>query len=295
MNDVLQARVELFYFRTSIFKLFLKKKFMYKGERFFNNHIIICVVLLGVLLVSSCKLGKKVPYFTDIPDSTGHPLVQKKLVYSEPTIKVNDILGITIQTMDQAGAASFNGATEGASTTAQGTGYLVDNKGEVELPLMGRLKVVGLTTIQARDLIRDSATHYFVNPAVNVRFLNYVVTVLGDVASPGTYTIQSERISILDALGMAGDLSITAKRENIMLIREENGEKIFMRVNLNNSDLVSSPYFYLRTGDVLIVEPNKAKAKNATLDATRDRYIAYVLSSVSIFISVITLIRLLNN
>jgi polysaccharide biosynthesis/export protein len=269
---------------------------MYKGERFFNNHIVICVMLLCALLVSSCKLGKKVPYFTDIPDSTGHPLVQRKLVYSEPTIKVNDILGITIQTMDQVGAASFNsGASEGASTTTQGIGYLVDNKGEVELPLMGRLKVAGLTTIQARELIRDSATHYFVNPAVNVRFLNYVVTVLGDVGNPGTYTVQSERISILDALGMAGDLSISAKRENIMLIREENGEKIFMRVNLNSSDLVSSPYFYLRTGDVLIAEPNKAKAKSATLDATRDKYIAYALSSVSIIISVVTLVRLLNN
>lgn len=269
---------------------------MYKGERLFNNHIIVCVILLCAVSVSSCKLGKKVPYFIDIPDTTGHPLVQKKLDYSEPKIKVNDILGITIQTMDPSSTA-FSGNTGDVApkSGAQGTGYLVDNKGEVELPMMGRLKLAGMTTIEARELIRDSAKHYFVNPAVNVRFLNYVVTVLGDVASPGTYTVQSERFSILDALGMAGDLAITAKRENIMLIREENGEKMFMRVDLNRSDLVSSPYFYLRTGDVLIVEPNKAKAKNATLDATRDRYIAYVLSSVSIVISVITLVRLLNN
>ena len=275
---------------------------MYTGERLFKSRIVTFFILLFVVASSSCNLGKKIPYFKDIPaDTTGAVLANKPLSYSEPTIKPNDILSITIQTIDPSTPTAFSGnagggiSSMGANGGTQVSGYLVDNKGEVELPLIGRLKLQGMTTIQARDTIRSIATRYYVDPAVNVRYMNYIITVLGDVSNPGAYTAQSERVSILDAIGMAGDLSITAKRENIMLIREENGQKMFYRVDLTKSDLVSSPYFYLKTGDVIYVEPNKAKAKNATLDSTRDRYISYVLSTISIFISFISLMRLLSN
>ncbi len=271
---------------------------MQKSKGLSGSYIVINILLAAIVLFSSCNIGKKVPYFIDVPDSTGYPLTKKPLNYSEPRIRPNDILGITIQTIDPQASEVFNNggtaSTGSAGNSQAGGGYLVDNNGEIELPLVGRMKVAGMTTIEARTAIREAAKRFYVDPAVNVRFLNFNVTLLGDVSSPGTYNIQSERVSILDALGMAGDLAITAKRDNVMLVREEKGEKIFIRLDINNSDLVSSPYFYLKSGDVIYVEPNKAKAKIASVDPTRDKYIGYILSSITLLISVVNFIRLVK-
>ncbi|HVW99346.1 MAG TPA: polysaccharide biosynthesis/export family protein, partial [Candidatus Babeliaceae bacterium] len=165
---------------------------------------------------------------------------------------------------------------------------LVDKNGYVDIPLAGKIKVGGLTTSEARDAITKVATTYFVNPVVNVRIINFKVTVIGEVMRPGQYTIQDEKASILDAIGMAGDLTIFAKRENVLLIRTVNNDKEFIRFDLNSSDLFKSPYFYLKQGDVIYVEPNKSKA--ATTDAAQARNISVITSISTVVVVVVSYI-----
>jgi polysaccharide export outer membrane protein len=271
---------------------------MVKGPKMGGRHIgvFLPVLLVLVFVQSSCRLGKNVPYFRDIPDSLSQAMHVKQADFVEPKIKTNDILGVTIQTIDPQAAAMFNnaGSSSSGGNSPTGSGYLVDANGNIELPLIGKMKVLGLTTIEAKEAIRETAKQYFKDPAVNVRFLNFNITMLGDVARPGTYTVPSERITVLDALGMAGDLSITGKRENVMVMREDGGDRKVVRLNLTRSDMLQSPYYYLRTGDVVYVEPNKAKSGQATVDNSRDRYITYSISAISVILSVISISQALK-
>jgi polysaccharide export outer membrane protein len=224
-------------------------------------------------------------------------MIVKQAAFVEPRIKPNDILSVTIQTIDPQAAAIFNnaGGSGSGGNSPIGSGYLVDNNGEIELPLVGRMKVSGMTTIEAKEAVREASKRYYKDPAVNVRFLNFNITMLGDVSRPGTYTVPNERVTILDALGMAGDLAITGKRENVLLMREEQGERKMVRLNLNSTDIMESPYYYLRTGDVVYVEPNKARTRQATLDNTKDRYIAYVISGISVILSILSISGVFRN
>src|SRR5699024_1514139 len=138
----------------------------------------------------------------------------------------------------------------------------------------GKVKLAGLTTFQAQDLIKQKASVVYATPNVQVRFANFKVTILGDVTRPAAYTLSNERVSVLDALGLAGDLTIFGKRENVLLIRDDNGKKDFARLNLNSKDLFNSPYYYLKQNDVIYVEPNKGKA--ASLNQARTQTIAII-------------------
>ncbi|MCL7988643.1 polysaccharide biosynthesis/export family protein [Sphingobacterium sp. lm-10] len=215
--------------------------------------------------------------------------------FTEPTIQADDILSITIQTLDpttssivnQAEAVQAIGASSAASVGNQIiTGFLVDKDGYVHMTLLGRVKVKGLTTYQARELITKQAAQFYRDPTAQVRFANYKITVLGEVMRPATYTVPNEKVTVLDALGLAGDLTIYGKRENVLLIREENGQKAMVRLNLNDSDIFQSPYYYLRQNDVIYVEPGKAKA--AANNAARTQTYAIVGSVLSLLIVLIT-------
>jgi polysaccharide export outer membrane protein len=168
-------------------------------------------------------------------------------------------------------------------------GYLVDKNGEIELPLVGRIKVGGMTTTEARNAIGGKASQFYKNPVVNVRFVNFRITVLGEVGSPGQYTVPAEKATIYDALGMAGDLTVGGKRNDILLMREEGGEKKFVRLDLNSKDLFQSPYFYLRQNDVLYVGPTKNRAVSA--DASTARTLGFVTIGLSIVTLVVTFLR----
>jgi len=211
--------------------------------------------------------------------------------FEEPVIQPDDILSINIQTIDPKAAVAVSRqpvrAAVGASsaTTVGGqeiSGFTVDKDGNVEIPVLGTIHVAGLTTYQTRELIKTSAFKYFVNPTVQVHCVNFKITVLGEVARPATYTLPDEKITLLDAIGLAGDLTIYGKRQNIMLIRNENDKKIAIRFNLNSSDIFQSPYFYLKQNDVIYVEP--AKSKIAATNAARTQTFSIIGAIVSVAI-----------
>ena len=253
-------------------------------------------LIISITLFSSCVNPKQLSYFNYVPDSTkSDPVVLPIVNYSDPVIQPNDVLQISVQTIDPQGA-NMMGTQQSASFGSQGAqgatvapGYLVDKNGEIELPLVGRIKVGGMTTTEARNAIGTKARQYYKNPVVNVRFSNFVITVLGEVNRPGQYTVPNEKVTIYDALGMAGDLTIGGKRNDILLMREEGGEKKFVRVDLNSKDLFQSPYFYLRQHDVIYVGPTKSRAVAA--DAGTARTLSFVTIGLSIVTLVITVLR----
>ena len=266
-----------------------------------------------VLSVTSCTSTKKVAYFQDIPDSLTNKSVAQA-IYKTPTVQVDDILQITVQTLDPgatavinqpnnaswplAGAASTSGgsATGGSSAAGGGanagsavSGFLVDNAGNIELPLVGKIQVKDKTIEEVRDLVREKAATYFKDPIVNVRLANFKITVLGEVNRPSTYIMPTEKVTLLDALGMAGDMTIYGRRENVMVIRDKDGKKEFARFNLNNSNLFTSPYYYLQQGDVVYVEPNKSKV--VATDAGSVRKITIITAITTLAIVLLTRVK----
>lgn len=265
-------------------------------RRFFNTATYGAVAFFALVIISSCSTYKNTTYFMDIPDtlkaSNGIAIPLAK--YADPKIQAGDLLYVLIQTIDPR-ANNITGNTTGATFTTQATstaapgtstmpGYLVDKNGNIELALVGDIKISGLSTSEARDAIRKKAAIYYKDPVVNVRFANFTVSVLGEVRQPAQYTIPGERTTVLDAIAMAGDLTIYGKRENILLLREENGIKTPIRLNLNSSDILKSPYFFLKQNDVIYVEPNKAKV--ASNDYIKDRNTGYAISIATSLISI---------
>lgn len=258
-----------------------------------NNmkQLLVAAFLLSMACVS-CVSTKQTVYFSDIPSDS--PRV-KLPVYEEPVIQVDDILHVTIQTIDGGSTAAINqlsgtGANAGSPAIPAGStapsGYLVDEAGQITIPILGRLQVAGLTTSAVRAHITKEASKYFNEPTVQVRFANFKITVIGEVAKPATYTVPNEKVTLLDALGMAGDLTIWGKRENILLVRDNDGEKEFIRFNLNSYDTFNSPYFYLKQNDVIYVEPGKGKV--ASTNAARTQAISIAATVVSILTLVIS-------
>lgn len=262
------------------------------------TYFIYVPLLIAYFLTCSCGTNKKITYFKDVPDSL-YKSAQNIAIsaYTDPVIHSNDILQISILTLDPgtnnvltaANSSSYSVQAGTPNAPASGgsvTGFLVDKNGEVELPIIGKIKVGGLTTSAARDSIHSRVALYFKDPVVNVRFANFSITILGEVAKPATYIVPSEKISVLDAIGLAGDLTIYGKRENILLIRDSANVKQMVRFNLNSSETLLSPYFYLRQGDVIYVEP--AKSKIASTDAMKARNISLLASGLSLLVVIFT-------
>lgn len=229
----------------------------------------------------SCSSSKNITYFRDVPDTLKTKVVEQATYYT-PTIQPDDILQVTVQTLDAGGTALLNqqstpnwpvtGNASGSNPVSTGTGvdgYLVDKNGNVLIPLLGKVAVQGKTTDQVRDEISAKAAQFYKDPIVNVRFANFKITVLGEVTKPSTYVMPNEKVTVLDALGAAGDLTIFGKRQNVMVIREVKGKKEFSRFDLTKTEMFSSPYFYLQPGDVVYVEPSKSKIASTDLTATR--------------------------
>jgi polysaccharide export outer membrane protein len=251
------------------------------------------VSLCCLIILSSCNTTKNVPYFQNVSVSPSSR-IPAAAVFDEPTIQPDDILSISIFTIDpttsmvvnQLGTQALTSGSVASVAGASSTGFLVDKNGEIELSIVGKVKLLGLTTFEAKDLIKREAAKNFATPNVQVRFSNFKVTILGEVLHPATYTLPNEKVTVLDALGLAGDLTIYGRRENVMLIRAVKGEKQYARLNLNSTDIFNSPFFYLKQNDVLYVEPNKGKA--ASLNTARTQTFAIIGTALSVLIVLLT-------
>jgi polysaccharide export outer membrane protein len=270
------------------------------------------LIVFFFLFFSACTTTKNVAYFQDLTD-TSKIYTQVINGTYEVQIQPDDILEIVVNSINAEAAAPFNmGNVNSAITpgsipttvgipstrtnpvstgsTTNGAGYLVNKDGNIDFPVLGSIQVKGLTITQLKDSLKIKLNKYLQDPIVNIRLLNYKVTVLGEVAHPSTYSIPSERITVVDAIGMAGDLTIYGKRENVLLIREENGERKFIRLNLNSSNIFESPYYYLKQNDIVYVEPNKSKI--AASDITQLRHITLITSAITLLVIIISRLKL---
>ncbi|GAA4400296.1 polysaccharide biosynthesis/export family protein [Nibrella viscosa] len=231
----------------------------------------------------SCVSQKEIAYFQE--ESTGNQ--NQTLAITNryiPTIQATDILSIYVSSLNPEATNFFNPYAPAERIVAAPTqpgqistsvGYLVDNDGMVELPLLGKLKLAGLTTIEAREIIREKLKFYLKEPTVNIRFLNYKISVLGEVTRPSLFNVPNEKITLPEALSLAGDITIYGRRDNVLIIRETNGQREFARVNMNRRDLFQSPYYYLHPNDVIYVEPGRGRV------ATADRLYQLVPAALS--------------
>ncbi|HMF70568.1 MAG TPA: polysaccharide biosynthesis/export family protein [Flavitalea sp.] len=217
----------------------------------------------------SCSTYKNIPYFQDI--NRDSVTVQEILNSSPLTIHANDILGINVISLSQDASALFNsnlnrttGNNYDNSAANPVIGYLVDQHGYIEVPLIGPVEAQGLTTNELSNLLKEKLSPYLKEGVVSVRVLNFKISVLGDVLRPNVYKVENEKISINEALSLAGDLNITAMRKNVMLIREENGKRLSIPIDLTTKGYMESKYYYLRNNDILYVQPDKTKF--ATVD-----------------------------
>lgn len=252
------------------------------------------VVMAAILLLSACSSTKNVAYFKNSDDVT---LEESRQLY-DARIMPKDVLSITVSTVDGEAAAPFNLTvstllnTTTRSTYSQATlqSYLVDNDGMINFPKLGKVKIGGLTKSEAEQVICNGIKPYMnvnENPIVTVRMINYKISVLGEVTRPGMYTVSNEKISILEALAQAGDLTIYGVRDNVKLIREDaTGEKAIHVLNLNDANLINSPYYYLQQNDIVYVEPNKVKAQNSSVGSMTTLW----FSATSILISLTSLL-----
>ncbi|GAA4440167.1 polysaccharide biosynthesis/export family protein [Pontibacter saemangeumensis] len=243
---------------------------------------------LTLFTLFSCN-KRNLAYFSDVPEQAIYRENIKNTI--EPTIQTDDILGITVSSSNPESNVLFNTSGGGRSVAramggamtyeenAVNSGYLVDASGYIDFPVLGRVKVGGLTKQQVKAKLISELNRYVKEPTVNIRFLNFRVTVIGEVKNPNTFTIPSEKINMLEALGLAGDMTPYGKRDNVLLIREVDGVRSLTRVNLNSKDVLNSPHFYLQQNDVLYVEPNKIKEAQAT---TNTRIVSYILSAISV-------------
>jgi len=230
-------------------------------------------------LLFSCTSSKNIAYFESQRDTAFNFIIDTV----EAPIQKNDLLNINISSLNKVASADFNMEQNAEK------GYLVDNEGNIQMPTLGTVAAEGFTKKQLKEKITKSILDkgLLLDPIVEIRHLNFEVTVLGEVGRPAVITVPSEQISLVKALGLAGDLTIYGRRDNILLIREENGRRTSTHLNINSVEFLNSPYYYLKHNDMIYVEPNKTKI------ASTDRSVVVlpiVLSSISILLLTLTTI-----
>ena len=251
------------------------------------------IFLIGIIGLSSCSQQKNIAYFQN-----GDHLSNLNGAAFEPTIQPDDLLLIIVSASDAEAAAPFNLTTEnipsvvGQASMAQRQQqlYLVDKNGAIDFPVLGTIQIGGVTKTEVVKLLKEKLVKYIKDPIVNMRIMNYKVTVQGEVTRPGSYPITSERVTLTEALSMAGDLTIYGKRNNIIVVREIQGKKEIGRVDLTKADFINSPYYYLSQNDLIYVEPNGARSSSSTFNQNTTVWI----SIASLISSAIFSILLIN-
>lgn len=249
----------------------------------------ISLCFLYLMCLTSCS-KRNLTYLDNLPEQAVY--IEKVETISPLKIKPDDLLRITVHSLNPDANALFNRGVIPSSLESEGDtqssgiqvqGYLVSREGYIDFPILGKINVGGLTKEEVKEKLISLLEEYLKNPTVNIRFMNYQITIIGEVNRPSVLTIQSERVNILEALGMAGDMTAYGKRENVLIIREEEGTRTMARVNLNHKEVLNSPYFYLQQNDIIYIEPTKSKRPE----------FANNLRIASIIISIISVVSLL--
>ncbi|MEC7770160.1 MAG: polysaccharide biosynthesis/export family protein [Bacteroidota bacterium] len=242
-----------------------------------------------VCLMYSCGSTQDVVYFQDATQF--ETLVDDNTFTSK--FKVDDLVSIHVSTLDPEASAPFNlfrGAEEGGvSMRPEQVNYLVDENGEIDFPVIGKIKIEGLSPSETKALLREKLSDYLKDPIINIRIRNFTVTILGAVNRPGTYPINGEQITIMEALGYAGDINIKGRRDNVMVVRDFDGTKVYNRINLNSKESLKSPVYYLTQNDVVYVEPNKSGKVQSSLDQRAS--LTFSIASLLITSTIILLTR----
>lgn len=251
------------------------------------------LLLLGLANMSSCIPHQKVLILDEGPEFPVNAVAIGDIPSLQ--IQVDDILDITIRTPDMKAAAPYNLSIIVFDESINNGGnigftdYLVDNEGFIDFPGLGRIKVEGLTLKELQLQLQTRLSPFLVDPTIIIRFSNFKFTILGAVENPATYSIQENRITILEAIGYAGDFGILANQENILVLREQNGKRLYGRINLKDRSAFQSPYFYLRQNDVIYIEPRPEKTRSQRDQLTR------ILPWVSVAASLATLLVAITN
>lgn len=262
---------------------------------------IFCFSMLALTWLGSCvsakKQTEKALYFREINDS----ILQKAMIEYEPVFQKGDILSIGVITPNESSAKLFNQPVSNAGSNASGEGttvsaapsqgYLINENGAITFPYLGHVQAAGLTRAALTDTLSRQVRQYIDSAIVSIRLLNYRVTVLGEVMKPGTFSIPSERVTVLDAIGLAGDLSVYGKRNNIRVIRTSGGNRQTATLDLNKGDIFNSPFFFLRQNDIVYVEMNDRKIPNTDQASLRNVSIGLgILSAIGVIISTINVL-----
>lgn len=257
---------------------------------------LITLTFMTFLLISSCVSRKEIVYFQGL-DKASAALDRNQ--NTGLRIKHNDLLTISVSAPEQEAAMPFNlpvigvpqGGAELGGLSVNGRQqlqtYLVDSEGNIEFPVLGTVSVAGLNRQQLSGKLKKQISEYVQNPIVNVRLVNFQVSVLGEVMRPGTFDVRDEYLSLPKALGFAGDLTIYGRRDNVLVMREENGQKIHEYLDLTDPNVINSPFYYLQQNDVVYVEPNGAQMQSASYNRNAGVYIsiASVLISLAVLIT----------
>ena len=252
------------------------------------------LLLLPVVLASSCVTHDELLNFNEGPAFSGTPVDIANLPQLQ--IQPDDLLSIRVRSLDLVAVEPFNVDPPNAANISGGgatrplIGYLVSRQGTIDFPQLGTINVIGLTTEDLRDTLKQKLVPYLNDPVVMVRFLNFRITVLGEVTSPNTFFVANERVTILDALGQAGDITPYGNRTNVLVIREQNGQRQTGRLNLQDRDIFTSPFFYLQQNDVVYVEP--LKVRTAAIRDQSQRLLPWLSAITALTTLALTLSRL---
>jgi len=231
----------------------------------------ICV--LSIFIISACAPRRDLVYFSNMANAT----ITKDEQNNDIIIRLNDIVSVTMNSANPESNTLFAGNKNDPSNASL-KGYRVSKNGTIHLPLIGDYKIEGLTVEEAEKGIALALVKYVKNPEIEVQITNFKITVIGEVNKPSTFTITDEKVNLLEALGMAGDMTVYGKRENVLIIRSEDGHKVMKRLNLNQQETMNSPYFNLRQNDIVYVEPDRSKAVEFS---TNTRIMPMIIASIS--------------
>jgi polysaccharide export outer membrane protein len=242
--------------------------------------------IITLLVVTSCIPKKEVVYFQGVQANS-----ENLSGNYEPLIQNDDMLYINISSFEAEASAPFNLESHDESSKSSGGAfpmqkqtYLVDNNGNIEFPILGTMQVAGYSIKALREILKDRLSIYIKDAVINIRIVNFKVTVIGEVRSPGTVQVDSQRITLTEALARAGDLTIYGKRNNILIIRDFQGTKTYTRVDITKTDFVNSPYYYLDQNDVVYIEPRRSKTDDATFGNNLGTIMSLVGFGVSLMI-----------